>query len=119
MLGTVDLKIRLEARLTQDGDDWIAFCPPLDLYTQSDSRESAMNALREAISAWFESCLERRVLARALEEVGFQLVKAGEPVNTTTVQVAPAPASRQVEEVEVSIPAYIAAAMNSPAHASC
>ena len=121
MLGTVDLKIKLEAEVTQDGSDWIACCPPLDLFTQSDSKETAMAALKEAISAWFESCLERGVLAKALEEVGFRLAKAGDPIaaHSSTVPVASASQSRQVEEVEVSIPAYIAAAMNSSNYASC
>ena len=72
MTGTVDLKIRLEAKLTQDGDAWIASCPPLDLYTQSDTKDSAVAHLREAILAWFESCLERDVLPQALVEAGFQ-----------------------------------------------
>lgn len=117
--GTVDLKVKLEARLTQDGDDWIACCPSLDLYTQSDSKEAAMDSLREAVSAWFESCLERGVLAVALAEVGFRCAKAGEsiPVSASIVQVAPP--SRQVEEMEVSIPAYIAVTLNSPTYASC
>jgi predicted RNase H-like HicB family nuclease len=114
MLGTVDLKIKLEARLTQDGNDWIACCPPLDLFTQADNKESALAGLREAISGWFESCLARGVLAKALEEVGFRLAKNGEsiPEHASIVQAS------QGEEVEVSIPAYIAATLNSSTHAS-
>lgn len=121
MLGTIDLRIKLEAKLTQDGEDWIACCPPLDLLTQADSKDGAKEALREAILAWFESCLERRVLAKALEEVGFRLAKPGElmPPHANTIQVASSSQSNPVEEVEVSIPAYIAAAISSPTHAPC
>lgn len=128
MLGTIDLKIKLEAKLTQDGEDWVACCPPLDLYTQAESKDAAMAALKEAVFAWFESCLERRVLAKALEEVGFKLAKAGEaiPDHANIVHASPThadacmgPSVKWAEEVEVSIPAYIAAAMSSSTHASC
>ena len=81
-----------------------------------------MESLKEAISGWFESCLERKVLAKALEEVGFRLAKHGEkvPPPASLVAVSPTKQPRQVEEVEVSIPAYIAAAIgNSSAHAPC
>ena len=74
MAETVDLRMRFEARLRQDGDTWIACCPRLDLYTQSDTKDSAMNPLLEAILAWFEWRLERDVLAQALFDVGSQNV---------------------------------------------
>lgn len=115
MTGTVDLKIRLEAKLTQDGDAWIACCPPLDLYTQSDTKDSAMAHLREAILAWFESCLERDVLPQALLEAGFQKTI---PVHGTPLSEAALIPGESLAEVEVTIPAYIAAALGS-IHAPC
>ena len=115
MCGTVELKIRLETHLKVDGDIWVACCEPLDLCTQSDSKIGAMDALREAISGWFESCLERRVLAKALEEVGFQLVKPGDHIQSVE---NPANLSEMDEIVEVSVPAYIAVQLNSPNYAA-
>ena len=76
--GNCDLKIRLEAKLTQDGDAWIASCPPPELYTQSDTKDSALAHLREAILASFESCLERDVLSQALGDAGFQKIPTQE-----------------------------------------
>lgn len=116
MMGTIDLKIKLEVALTQDGDQWIARCLPLDLFAQESTKESATDSLKEAIFGWFESCLERDVLAKALEEVGFRLVRRGEHVSL--VELSPPQKSLQVEEVEVSIPAYIAAAFGNSAHSA-
>lgn len=123
MVGSVELKIKLEAVFTQEEDVWIASCPALDLFTQAESKEAAAEALREATVAWFESCLERNVLPQALADVGFRVATPGKIVssNGDTVQVAspPSPSTRrQVEEVEVSIPAYVAVACSSSTHAA-
>ena len=56
-------------RVTQDGDDWVAHCLPLDIYSQSETREGAVDAMRDAVAGWLESCMERQVLPQALEEI--------------------------------------------------
>ncbi len=122
MFGAVELKIRLEIDLRPDGDCWIAHCPPLDLYTQSDSKDSAEESMREAVLLWFESCLERRVLAKALEDVGFKLAKPGDkiPPQASVIGLATARAtSAQIKEVEVSVPAYIVDQISASTHAPC
>lgn len=67
-----------------------------------------MDCLREAVSAWFESCLDRGVLEKALGEVGFRPAGANEniPVDASMIELGP---QRPAEHVEVSVPAYIAA----------
>lgn len=112
----VTLKLKLEAATKQDGDKWIAWCLPLDVLTQADSREAALAALEEAVALWFESCIERNVLGDALAEAGFVKAKPGEaiPEDTNLVQMnvhrveQPSDFSSP-EFIEVSIPAYIAA----------
>lgn len=51
---------------------WIAGCPALDVYSQGTSEEDAARSLVEAVTAWFESCLERNTLEEALLELGFE-----------------------------------------------
>lgn len=119
MQGSVDLKVRLEVTLAQDGDRWVAGCEPLDLYSQGSTSQGAVQSLREAISGWFESCLERRVLAKALEEVGFRLAQDSEPLSANGRRLSDSKSGdMEVEEVEISIPAYIAAEIAAPPHAS-
>ncbi|MBI1354649.1 MAG: type II toxin-antitoxin system HicB family antitoxin [Acidobacteria bacterium] len=65
------LAVRLEARVRRAGALWVAACPPLDVVTQADTQPEALAALREAVEAWFESCVERGVLDAALREAGF------------------------------------------------
>ena len=119
MIGTVELKVRLEAKVTQADDKWIACCSPLDLYTQADSKDAALEALKEAVYGWFESCLERGVLEKALEEVGFRLVKPGDRVSAAASATEVSRLHSQAESFEIQVPAFIAAAVNSQEYATC
>jgi predicted RNase H-like HicB family nuclease len=45
--------------------------PPLDVMTQAETEQRAIDSLREAVELWFESCISRNVLDDALVEAGF------------------------------------------------
>lgn len=89
--------------------------------------KQARESLREAVELWFESCIERNALGKALEELGFSELPFGEPPpdgaeTVAVVREADAqPASRAAMSfsigsgkgfdycIEGTIPAYIAA----------
>lgn len=121
----VNLSVRLEAAFRQEGDCWLAWCLPLDVMTQAETKEAAFESLKEAVGLWFESCIERGVLDEALSEVGFQPIRPGEPVAENASIVSVNGPSRAVkdnftasEDFEVVIPAYIAAKQLEPS-ATC
>ena len=114
----ITLSLKLEAATKKDGDQWLAHCLPLDIFSQGDTKQKAIASLREAVELWFESCLDRDVLSEALAESGFLKVKSGEaaPDGASVVEIAKSrhgqslrrkPAAR--EYIEVRIPAYAAA----------
>ncbi|MFN0165657.1 MAG: type II toxin-antitoxin system HicB family antitoxin [Bryobacteraceae bacterium] len=109
----VGLSLRLEIAFKKSDDQWLAWCPPLDIVTQAKTKEAAHDSLKEAVHLWFESCVARGVLEQALEEVGFRRVEAGEtlPAGTSIIKVDNERASdfSGYQYIEVSIPAYIAA----------
>ena len=114
----VTLKLKLEAATKQEDNHWVAWCVPLDVYSQGDTREAALSSLREAVNLWFESCIQRDVLPQALEEAGFRKSRSGEPipkdVSIVEMQLTPAAAEHNEdayapEVIEVDIPAYTAA----------
>jgi predicted RNase H-like HicB family nuclease len=112
----ITLNVRLKADLRPDGDQWVAWCRPLDIVTQADSKDAALGSLEEAVQLWFESCLERGVLEDALAEVGFRKLGSGDaiPDQASSVEVQPSgtedPDVRAtLDYIEVSVPAYIAA----------
>ena len=125
----VGYSVRLEVWVRRDGRDWLAGCPAIDVMTQARTRKHSLESLREAVEAWFESCIARRVLAEALTEAGFSKVSSGESVGgVNVVKVIPKPKPQTPERstraqelsfslghqkgtnfIEGMIPAYIAA----------
>jgi predicted RNase H-like HicB family nuclease len=113
MRGVVSLNIRLEADTRQDGADWIATCPALDVSSQGATKAEALASLQEAVELWFESCLQRGVLDGALREAGFIGGRNEEipPGATNVVELRAHPAGGQTtpDYIEITVPAYIAA----------
>jgi predicted RNase H-like HicB family nuclease len=114
------LSIKLEAATRQEGDAWLAWCLPIDVTTQAETKQRALASLKQAVELWFESCIARNVLEEALLEAGFHKTKPRE-TPTQDVNVVklhdPKPSlahafSAQRDYIEVSIPAYIAAQCN-------
>ena len=70
----------LKAWRRRDEGACIAWCPGLAVLSQAETEDGAMEALREAVELWFESCVERGVLAEALGEVGIIGPAHGEPI---------------------------------------
>jgi predicted RNase H-like HicB family nuclease len=110
----IALAVHLEIGVRRDDNDYIAWCIPLDVYSQGKSKNQAIASLKEAVGLWFESCLQRGVLDEALREAGF--IKGTPPagVDASVVRLdgrrAQLTSSRGFvrEYIEVSIPAYIA-----------
>jgi predicted RNase H-like HicB family nuclease len=115
----VTLTVSLEAATKPEGDHWLAWCVPLDVTTQAGSKAAALHSLKEAVELWFESCIDRGVLEQALEEAGFQRKKPGKDL---LADARPAhakgghghPFSGELESIEISIPAYVAASLLEP-----
>jgi predicted RNase H-like HicB family nuclease len=61
------LKVDLNIVIRRDSDTrWIASCPSVGVVSQGNSPDDARRCIREAVELWFESCLERGVLWKAL-----------------------------------------------------
>jgi predicted RNase H-like HicB family nuclease len=69
----ITLDVELRALVHRDTDErWIATCPSIDVTSQGTSSDDAVRCLDEAVQLWFESCIERGTLERALQESNFQ-----------------------------------------------
>lgn len=118
--------VKLQAWFRRDGRQWLVWCPAIDVMTQARTKKQALESLREAVALWFESCIERGVLAAALKEVGFTKVPPNEatPESYDVVNIVRSPMSQPAKKrgisfslghgngadyIEGIIPAYIAA----------
>ena len=112
----ITLIVRLEIATKRDGGQWIAWCLPLDVFSQGDSKPKAVASLREAIQLWFESSIQRGVLDDALREAGFVVGNPGEKpphgasiVHLHSREVRSSPTDFTPSFIDVKVPAYIAA----------
>ena len=76
---TITLDVELRAFVRRDTDErWVAVCPSIDVASQGTSVADAKRCLDEAVQLWFESCIERGTLERALQESNFRPSYAAE-----------------------------------------
>ncbi|MDR2800431.1 MAG: type II toxin-antitoxin system HicB family antitoxin [Desulfovibrio sp.] len=61
----------VEVNFKPCGKYWIASCPELDLATQGETFERAESNLREAVTLFIESCLQRGTLEEVLRRAGY------------------------------------------------
>lgn len=118
-MDTVKISLHLICTIKRDGRErWVAGCPALDLFSQGRTEKDAKHFLVKAIEIWVEDCLERGTLDEALREVGFDKVhsealRPGDEHITVIPEVASEEATTRTFPVQLSIPAYQAAALLS------
>ena len=66
---TVDIEVQ------HTGDRYLSSCPALDVFSQGDTEEDAVNHLLDAVHGFLETCLEMGTLDEVLAEAG--LIAAG------------------------------------------
>ena len=63
-------KITLRANFHQERNQWIGWCPDLDVTSQGATRDEAEENLREAVELFLETCQEMGTLEEVLREAG-------------------------------------------------
>lgn len=72
---TITLDVELRAFARRDTEErWMAVCPSIGVASQGTDVDDARSCLREAVQLWFESCIERGTLERALQESNFRQI---------------------------------------------
>jgi predicted RNase H-like HicB family nuclease len=114
---SIELVVTLRGMLRREGKRWACGCPALNVWSQGRSAEDAKHSLQEAVELWFEDCLARGVLDRALQEVGFRPAPLGAPhsAQSEAVRIVKKKVTDETIlgspfDLSVSIPAYQAAA---------
>lgn len=64
--------VKFDIWLRKDDRIWLSNCPSLGLITQAPTKKDVLVAIEEAVSLWFQSCIDRGVLREALQELGFK-----------------------------------------------
>lgn len=72
MTAKVHVEFTVPAEVRQEGAYFVAGCPPLDVFSQGETEESALVNLAEALQLFVESCYERGTLEKVLKDCGFK-----------------------------------------------
>ncbi len=72
MTAKMHVEFTVPAEVRQEGAYFVAGCPPLDVFSQGESEESALVNLAEALQLFVESCYERGTLEEVLKDCGFK-----------------------------------------------
>ncbi len=64
----INFQMQLPARVKKDGKYFISHCPPLDVYSQGETQEIAVEHLIDAVQLFVISCIERSSLDAVLKE---------------------------------------------------
>jgi len=107
---TITLDVELRAFVRRDTEErWMAVCPSIGVASQGVSAEDAKRCIDEAVQLWFESCIERGTLERALQESNFRPLNVAESDNESGDRSADVLLG-DAFIVRVAIPAYQATA---------
>ena len=94
--------LSVSCQVQSDEVGYIAQCPALDVFSQGETEEEAMDNLAEALQLFVESCRERGTLDTVLKECGFQV----DPARPSIGQL-PSSRSHSTPHIDVQIPLMI------------
>ena len=71
--GHISIMANLEGRLFMEDGKWISYCSSLELATCGDTKEEAIKNTEEAIRLFFDACVKKGTLEKALKELGWKV----------------------------------------------
>lgn len=80
---------------------YLAGCDQMDIFSQGETEEIALENLKEAIRLFMASCLERNTLNQVLEDCGFHTV--GDPLSECEKKLA-----KEGQFIEIPLPIMLA-----------
>ncbi len=119
MSDRIEILVRVSIFLKKQGRVWTATAPRFGVASQGGSQAEAKACVKEALELWVESCVERGTLDEALREIGFRPTpwgstsEASDGVQVRIERAAKNSAIGAESEVEITIPAYQVAALQS------
>lgn len=104
----VGMSFKLPVTYKKKAKWYVAACPVLDVVTQGTTKKKAETNLKEALSLFFEYCIEEGTLDEVLKQSGFTPIKTDVPKNR--------PAGKG-EYINIPIPFLVKPPKNQPCHA--
>ena len=65
------INVPISFKWDEEIDAYIASCPPLDVWSQGDTKKEAEHNIKEAVSLFLVSCFERGTIGQVLKDCGW------------------------------------------------
>jgi predicted RNase H-like HicB family nuclease len=95
----VHWELPIGVKKDRHGDWYVSWCPVLDVYSQGETRERALENIIEATQLFLMSCFERGTLATVLKRQGFKQATLGAGRRRRTPNLP-----KQVKMLKVPVP---------------
>lgn len=84
----IEFRVKVPCEIYWDEDMFVSSCPPLDVFSQGETEQQALDNLVEALTLFLESCYEHGNLDEVLKECGFEAVTSESlPTEMSAVEV--------------------------------
>ena len=70
----IELRFKMPFEIYLEGGYYISNCPPLDVLSQGDTEQEAIDNLEEALGLFLEGCYVMGTLVTVLKESGFGVI---------------------------------------------
>lgn len=91
------INVPISFKWDEEVEAYIASCPPLDVWSQGDTKKEAEHNIKEAVSLFLVSCLERGTIGQVLKGCGWTPVSTKAKSKAKRVKSTP-------DEKNVNIP---------------
>ena len=73
---SIGLELTISVSYDDEIDEYVSYCPALELYSQGSTQDGAISGIQEAITMFLWNCYERGTLNQVLHESGFMAAHA-------------------------------------------
>ena len=108
-------------RHDEDAGVFVSFCPRLEVYSQGETHEEAVEAIKGAITLRLSTAFDHNRLDRILRKAGFQSIQQGQAILTEPeefVHDVDVKMDKDYTEVPVEVPLTLLAAQSQFGYAS-
>ena len=124
MFPQITFKLNTKLRHDPGASVFVSHCPALKIFSQGESKEEAVEAIREAASLYLQTAFAHDRLDQVLRRVGFvQLgpLPEGVAVGDVTEEFVSVqtPDTAPLADVEIEVPLYLLEQYNSSAASEC
>ncbi len=124
MFPQITFKLNTKFRHDPEASVFVSHCPALGIFSQGDSQEQAVEAIREAAALYLQTAYAHDRLEQVLRRIGFvQLAPLPPGVNIAEVSEefisVTNPELELLDDVEIEVPLYLLAQYNVSNTSGC